>query len=179
MAVSDRTLVKLLTDWRSRFPDKWIGKLDSITLIFVLASSKVTVRNLLICVGIYYLSRWVALPLAFAFGKLTQGRIYHGDFQSDFVAPLILHLHIALIAALVGALVIWLVDSSRPLLWSMFLALLYVVFGFFGYHWAHTPTLGDRVFEIVGAVFPGVTCLIGGIIASRLRRRAHTPPIPS
>jgi hypothetical protein len=137
----------------------------------------VTVKNLLICAGVYYLSRWVVLPLAFGFGKLTQGIIYTGNFKQAVVAPLVLHLPLALVAAGVGASAIWLVDSTRPLSCVTFPALLYLVFGFLGYHWAHRPLLHDRVFQTVGALFPALTCVLGGILTNR--RRTPSRPIPS
>jgi hypothetical protein len=49
-----------------------------------------TIKNLLVCVGIFYLSRWLALPLDFGFGELTQGIIYHDDFEGTIVASLVL-----------------------------------------------------------------------------------------
>ena len=65
----------------------------------------VTVKNLLICAGLYYLSRWVAFPLALGFGKMTQGKItYIGAFEGAVVMPLVLHVPIALVAAGVGEL---------------------------------------------------------------------------
>jgi hypothetical protein len=88
------------------------------------APKAVTIKNLLVCAGVFYLSKWVVLPLALGFGKLTQHIIYSGDFQSAVLAPLVLHVPIALVAAAAGASVIWLVDSARPLRWVMFLALL-------------------------------------------------------
>lgn len=137
-------------------------------------------RNLLICAGVYYLARWVTLPLAFGFGKLTQGITYSGDFEGAVVMPLVLKVPVALVAAAVGASVIWLVDSGRPLRWVIFPALLYTVLGFLGYHWAHPPMLRDRVFQTVGALFPAVACVLGGMVASRRRatpRAAQITPV--
>jgi hypothetical protein len=133
----------------------------------------VWVKNLLICAGAYYLARWVTLPLAFGFGKLTGGITYSGDFKGAVVAPLVLKVPVALVAAAVGASVVWLVDSSRPQSWVLFPAALYGFFGFLGYHGAHTPLPHDRVFQTVGALFPAVACILGGIVASR--RRAIPP----
>lgn len=138
----------------------------------------VALKNLLVCVGLYYLSRWVSFPLALGFGKATQGKIYSGDFEGTVVMPLVLHLPVALVAAVVGVSVIWLVDSPRPLRWATFPAVLYAFFGFFGYHWAHRPLLLDWVFEAVGALFPAVTCVLGGIMASRWRATARTTSSP-
>ena len=129
----------------------------------------VTTRNLLICAGAYYVASWMTLPLAFGFGKLTQGITYSGDFEGAVVMPLVLKVPAALVAAAVGASVIWLVDSGRPLRWVIFPALLYAILGFLGYRWAHPPLPRDRVFQTVGALFPAVACILGGIVASRRR----------
>jgi hypothetical protein len=83
--------------------------------------------------------------------------------------PLVAHLPEALVAAVVGATVVWLVESDRPVIWTIFPALLYALTGFLGYHWARPPMLLDRVQQTVGAVFPAVTCVVGGILASRQR----------
>ena len=137
----------------------------------------VTVKNLLICVGIYYISRWVTVPIAIAFGKLTQGIIYSGEFEGAVVMPLILHLPAALVAAGAGGSVFCLVDSSRPLRWVLFTALIYACFGFLGYHWSHPSWLHDRLFQVVGALFPVITCLLGGIMAGRRRAAARAAQV--
>jgi len=138
----------------------------------------VTVKNLLICAGLYYLSRWIVFPLALGYGKLTDRKIFSGNFEGDVVMPLVLHVPIALVAAGAGVSVILLVDSARPLRWVMFPALLYAFFGFLGYHWAHPPLLHDRVFQAIGALFPAVTCVLGGIMASRQRGTSRATPSP-
>jgi len=84
---------------------------------FAIQSSRnvVMARNLLIGAGAYYLSGWLDMPLAFVFGKLTQGLTYMGDFNGYVVMPLVVHLPWAIVAAAVGATVVWLVESDRPL----------------------------------------------------------------
>jgi len=136
------------------------------------------IKNLLICAGLYYLSRWVALPLALGFGKIPRGIIYTGDFQSSVLAPIVLHLPVALIASVVGASLIWLVDSARPLRWVMLVTVAYAVFGLFGYHWAHQPVFHDRVFQVLGALFPAATCLLSGGIARQLRSPSQVASTP-
>ena len=139
--------------------------------------NKVAVKNVLVCTGLFYISRWVALPLAIGFGKVTKGIIYSGEVEGAVVEPLVLHMPIALVAYGVGAAVIWFVDSPRPIRWALFVALLYSFFGFFGYHWAHPPTFDDRVFQTAGAFFPGITCFLGGLISTRRRVRPGSTEI--
>jgi hypothetical protein len=126
-------------------------------------------RNLLIGAGAYYLSRWLGLPLAFAFGRLTQGFIYRGDFNTAVVGPLVMHLPWALVAPAAGATVVLLVESERPVRWAILPALLYALLSFLGYHWARPPVTLDRVAQTVGALFPALACLVGAMVAARWR----------
>ncbi len=125
------------------------------------------IRNLLIGYGVYYVSWWVAYPLAFAYGKLTERIIYRGEFASAVLMPLVTAVPYALVAVGVGASVAWLVDSERPLLWAIFPAALYIFFGTIGYHWARSPMLLDRVAQVIDATFLGIACLGGAMIAVR------------
>jgi hypothetical protein len=128
-------------------------------------------RNLLIGSGAYSLSWLLATPLSIGYGKLTQHVVYRGTFASTAILPLVTHVPIALVAAGVGACVAWLVESSRPLLWVMVPALLYSS-EYFGYIWAQPPMPVDRVAQAIGTLFPAVTCILGGVVAARRRRRS-------
>ena len=130
-------------------------------------------RNLVVGCGVYYLSWWVAYPLAFAYGKLTEGIIYRGEFASAVVMPLVTTAPYALVAVGVGACVAWLVDSERPTRWAIIPAALYIFFGTIGYHWARPPMLLDRVAQVVDATFLGIACLGGAMIL--VRQRAASP----
>jgi hypothetical protein len=131
------------------------------------------IRNLVIGYGIYVLSWWVAYPLALAYGKLTHGIIYAGQFAGSVLMPLVMTVPYALVAFGVGACVAFLADSERPFRWAILPAALYVYFGIFGYEWARQPMLLDRVAQVIGATFMGIACLGGAMIV--VRRRASTP----
>jgi hypothetical protein len=88
-------------------------------------------RNLLIVGGVYYLSWWLAYPLALGYGKLTERIIYRGDFVGAAVMPLVTGLPYVVVAVGVGASVAWLVESEQPLRWAIFPAPLYAFFAFF------------------------------------------------
>ncbi len=133
------------------------------------------IRNLLVGYGIYSISWWVAYPLAFAYGKLTERIIYRGEFAGAVVMPLVTTVPYALVAFGVGAAVAWLVDSERPLRWAIFPAALYIFFGTIGYHWARQPLLLDRVAQIIDATFMGIACLGGAVIAVRRRAPSQHP----
>jgi hypothetical protein len=129
----------------------------------------VTARNLLVGAGAYFISGWLGIPLSLAFGKLTQGLIYTGDFNGYVVSPIVVHMPRAIIAAGVGATVVWLVESPRPVSWALPPAILYALFGFLGYHWARPPVFLDRVSQTIGALFPAFACIVGALISTRYR----------
>jgi bacteriorhodopsin len=137
---------------------------------------EVIARNLLIGGGAYYLSWWLAYPLALGYGKLTERIVYRGDFAGAVVMPLVTGLPYAVVAVGVGASVAWLVDSEQPLRWAMFPAALYAFFAFFGHHWASPPKSIDREAQVIGALFLAVACLAGAMVATR---RKIAPRIPA
>jgi ABC-type amino acid transport system permease subunit len=131
----------------------------------------VIAKNLLLGAGAYYIAAWLSMPLAIAFGKLTQGHIYTGDFSAAFVMPLVTNLPKAIVAAAAGAVLAWLIESERPVVWAIFPALLYGVLGFLGYRWARPPAVVDRVKQTIGALFPALACVVGALVAERHRAR--------
>ncbi|HEY1924414.1 MAG TPA: hypothetical protein VGG58_04120, partial [Candidatus Acidoferrum sp.] len=82
--------------------------------------SAATLRNLFVSGGAYYLSWWLAHPLAFVYSKATGWIVYHGDFAAAVDMPLVTSVPYALVAAMVGASVALLVESKRRLQWAAF-----------------------------------------------------------
>ena len=105
-----------------------------------------------------------------AFGKLTKGITYSGDFAGGVVMPIVSGLPVALIAVVVGAIVVWVVESEKPFRWAIVPASLYAIFAYIGYHWARPPMFIDRVEQIVTAAFLALACLGGATL--EIRRRA-------
>ncbi len=133
------------------------------------------VRNLLIGIGAYYLSWFLANPLAIGIRKLTNGITYSGDFEGGILLPLVIHLPEALIAFVVGVSVVRLVESDRPLLWAIVPTFLYALAARHFVHWAHPPTLIERVGAIIGALFPAIACMVAATFATRRRVSRPTP----
>ncbi len=149
--------------------------------------TKVSIRNslsnILIGGGAYYLSWWIEEPLAFVYGKLVFGHVtYRGGFASRVVLPIVLHVPPAIAAAVVGACVVILVDSKRPLYWTILPAGLYAWFGSLGYSSFGSTVASDRLPQVIGALFPAVACLIGALLAVRrqstLRRSKRSDKSP-
>jgi hypothetical protein len=137
---------------------------------------RATVRNVLIGGGVYYLSWWLAYPLAFGYGKLTGWINYRDNFGVAVAMPVVVGLPYALVAAGVGAAVVWLVESQRPFYWAIFPAALYGYFAFVGHHWLRRPTSYDRLGQIIGAVFLASACLVGAMIAVHRRTSSNDEP---
>ena len=129
----------------------------------------VTAKNLLVGGGAYYLSWWIAYPLAFGYGKLTGWITYPGDFAGAVVLPLVTGLPYAFVAFGVGALVACLVESEHPLNWVVFPSILYALYSLRGHHWGRPPTFIDRTEQLTGALFLAVACLGGAALAVRYR----------
>jgi len=144
--------------------------------------SAVKPRNLLVGVGAVYLSWWVSAPLAVAFGKVTHamGIHYYGDFEGGVVLPIVMALPYAIVAAFVGASVVWIVESERPLGWTLVPTFLYAVSGFVHLaRWARPPTPLERVGDTIRVLLPAVACVVGGIVAANRRTSSHaSSPMP-
>ena len=132
----------------------------------------ITVRNALIAAGAFYLSWWPLGPLVWAYGKIANGITYTGDFEATVLMPLITGVPVATIAARAGFAVGRLVESRRAALWPAMPALLYAFFGFVGHDWQVPPTLLDRLGQMIGAIFPAITCLVAGVLAASRRLSA-------
>lgn len=117
--------------------------------------------------GAYYVAQWLLVPISIVFWKFTSGIIYRGDFAGYVVMPLVVHLPQAVVAAVAGAIVVWLVESDRPVRWAVLPALLYAVLGFYNHHWSQPPRLLDRVSETIAALFPALACVVGGLMVAR------------
>jgi hypothetical protein len=137
-----------------------ISPLTSFELtLAIMKIAKDTPRNLLLCCGAYYISCWVGYPTAVASMPLATAGLH------------------ALVAFAAGAIVAWLVDSERPVRWAIFLAVLYVFFGTFGYQLAQQRSFRDRSAQLLGAVIMGVSCRVGAVFTLR-GTRYKQPPTP-
>jgi len=130
---------------------------------------KTQLRNIAVSAGAYYFSVWLTPLLAWGFWTLLSqpAHPYRGDFAEKIVMPLVIHLPAALVAVGVGALVVWLVESQTPVRWAVLPAALFALFSYTGHHWAIQPSPMDRIGQVIGALFPALTCIGGAIVTSR------------
>jgi hypothetical protein len=129
--------------------------------------------------GAYSFSRLLAVPLMIGLYKFTVGFIYRGNFAGYVVMPLVDDLPQALLATLGGAVVIWLVESKRPVTWALVPATLYALLVLFGHRWMHPPDFLDRVSQAIDALFPALAYVLGGMLAARRRTTQHEAQITS
>ena len=121
--------------------------------------------------GVFYLCQWLAGPLTIGFGRFTEHIVYRGDFNGYVVMPLVAHLPQAFVAVVAAVMVVWLVESKRPMAWVSLPTAFYVFLGFYAHHWSRPPLPLDRLSETIGALFPALTCVCGGIAATHGLKR--------
>jgi hypothetical protein len=127
------------------------------------------VKNVLIAVGAYYVSWWVAPLIAVALWKVTERIVYRGNFEAAVFMPLVQSLPFALMAAVVGATVAMLVESKQPLFWVALPAALYA---FSSQDWVLTADKPFRIASVIVALFPAASCFVGAVVALRWRARS-------
>lgn len=127
------------------------------------------IRNLLIVVGIYYLSWWVMSPIFMIHTKLTTGVTYSGGILGSLLMGIVSALPVALVAFGSGILSHYALEGTKKEYWTALLALFYAVNGFTGFHWAQQPELSDRFYQATQGIFPALTCYLGGAIISKTK----------
>jgi hypothetical protein len=130
----------------------------------------VRVRNILISLGVFWLSLWMVAPLGWPFSKLNDG-ITYGDSVLDAVAMGVMtSFGRAFVAGLAGALVSLTAAGRNPERWAFIIAILYVVDAPVRHHWHLPPTGWDRLWQSVDLLFPAIVCIAAAFMTARLRR---------
>jgi len=126
------------------------------------------IRNLLISVGIFWLSLWLVVPLAWVFGKLNS-RIIYGDSVLDAVAMgLMTSMGQTVAAALAGVAATLAIESPKPQRWSLVIAALYLTYAPWRSHWFLSPTWWDRIWQVVHIVAPAAFCIACAAITAHV-----------
>jgi len=130
-------------------------------------------RNLLIALGTFWLSLWVARWLEGPLGSLNDGIVYGAGLLSAVAMGFVSSLARTAAAALAGTLVSFAVDG-RQYAWALVVAVLYVVDAPVRHHWGDPATLWDRVSQGVDLLFPAVVCVLAAVVTISLVRKAPT-----
>lgn len=136
---------------------------------------KTWIRNLLISFGLFWLSLWLAVPLAWLFGRLNN-RIIYGDSVLDAIAMGVMtSMGQALAAGLAGVAATLSTETLKPQRWSLVIAALYFVDSSpWRSHWYIPPTAWDRIWQVVHALAPAVFCVMFAAFTARVAHGANS-----
>jgi hypothetical protein len=129
------------------------------------------VQNILISCGVFWLSAWMVVPLAWIFGKLNE-RIIYGDGVLDALAMGIMtSLGRSSAAALAGVIVSLAVAGRKPERWAFLVAVLYIVAVPARFHWNSPATQWDRLWQGINLVFPAIVCIASAFLTVKFRHK--------
>lgn len=133
-----------------------------------------TIRNILISCGVFYLSVSVAPLLAWPFFWLSGKIIFSDGFLSAIAMGVWISKGETLAAILAGALVAVTVVSQKPFHWALLVAALNILDALLSMRgkWYIPPSAWDRVWQSVCVLLPAVACAIAALLTAHLRRRA-------
>jgi hypothetical protein len=132
------------------------------------------IRNALICLGVFWLSLWMARSLAWPLGKLNDNVIYDTNVVGAIAMGVMSSLSRTLAAALAGVVVALVVASRRPQLWALFVAVLSVVDAPVRHHWGSPAASWDLQWQCVDLLFPAVICMATAAITAHFRAKHST-----
>ena len=127
------------------------------------------VRNLLISIGAFWLSRQLVVLMSLTVGRLADGVTYGDTIFSAILMGIMLSMGRAVCAALGGTIVTLGGIGSRPQRWAWVVALLYAVaarprFG------GNLTTTWDRVSQVANILWPAFVCILTAFLIALLRR---------
>jgi hypothetical protein len=129
------------------------------------------VRNVLMTLGVFWLSFWVAWALAWPFSGLNNGIKYGDGIFSAIALGVMSSMGRTLAAILAGVLLTVVVTDRNAELWGLFLAALYVLGARTRYHSGYPATEWDRLWQGVSLIFPAVACIVAVVLTARLRKK--------
>jgi hypothetical protein len=132
------------------------------------------IRNLLISFGIFWLSLWLVVPLAWLFGKVNS-RIIYGDSVLDAVAMGVMtSMGQAVAAALAGVAATLAIGSPKSQRWSLVIAALYVAYAPWRSHWYISPTWWDHVGQVVHVLAPALFCIAFAAVTAHITNGSNS-----
>jgi hypothetical protein len=139
-----------------------------------------TIRNILICIGAYWLTRWLVGPLDLLFSKFTDRIIYGDSVLYAIAMGVATSLPRTVAAILAGVLIVFIAIDVNPERWSLLVAALYVLFSGLRVHWFLPPTPWYRVWQITNVLFPAIACIIAAFATAAIRgKRSRAERVPA
>lgn len=132
-----------------------------------------TIRNILISCGVFYLSVSIAPLLAWPFFWLSGKIIFSDSFLSAIAMGVWICKGETFAAILAGALVAVAVVSQKPFHWALLVAALNILDALRTVRgkWYLPPRAWDGVWQSVYVLLPAVACVIAALLTAHLRRR--------
>jgi hypothetical protein len=132
-------------------------------------------RNVLIGVGAFYVSRWVAALLRTGLTPLLDGMMSADGLRQALLTPFVTSLSHATAAAASGAVVVLLIDSDSPdtstrWRWAFVPAVLWFIASLDEVTIA-APGWVPLVTQLIAATLPSIVCLAAGHLADWHRSR--------
>jgi uncharacterized membrane protein (DUF4010 family) len=128
-----------------------------------------TVRNILICCGMFWLSLWGAALLTPSFSKLNDGIVYGDGVLSALAMGVMSSMGRTLAAVVAGVCVALIISSRKPEIWAVIVGALYVIASPVRHHWGFPATGWDRLWQGVDLIFPCLACILAAFVVTRLR----------
>jgi hypothetical protein len=132
------------------------------------------IQKTLITLGAFWLSIWLSPILGWPLSKITRGITYPDTIFSAFAVGVMNSLDRALTAILAGVLVTVVVGGRKSELWTLIVAVLYLVYAP-RVHWVLPQTGWDRIWQGVALVLPPVACIAAAFVTARLRKNRADP----
>jgi hypothetical protein len=130
-------------------------------------------RNVLTIVGAYYVSAWVLVPIWIPIAKLTEGRVY-STAGERFGMELFNFLLPGATAVLAGIAAGLLLETERPLAWTVFAALFVGLMVWSSTHWHIRPAAFDLGVQALRAAAAAALTFFACRLAAR-RREIRAP----
>lgn len=137
------------------------------------------IRNALISVGVYWLSRWVAVLFGWCLDiPLNRfAHVYSENALSAVYMGAIVSRDRTVAAILAGVAVTLLVPSRRSHFWALLVAALYAVdYRMLSYS-GLPPTAWDQLCLQVERFFPAVACIVAAFVTAWLRTRRQSATV--
>jgi len=128
------------------------------------------IQKILITLGVFWLSIWVAAAIGWPLGKVTNGFTYSDGIFDAFKLAVFNSLGRTIAAILAGVLITIVVSGPKSQLWALILGILYLIDAPVRFRWSYPATSWDRLWQGVALLLPAVACVAAAFVTARLQR---------